>query len=204
MITSCSRVLSSKVGLGGPAGSWEEICKDGGRSVAAFLLCVCVCVGGTFSSQGSAALKRRASLAAMPSPPLGLWPFRPIWGIQSVPLSFSLMFMTTGSALCQGEGLAWSQLLSEARLPQPHTRRCCVGTRRLISGLNIPGVVVTAWGGQPAFPSNSQAAARGPACLPQAWVQLRFMGGVPWRFPGTGGGGCSISLALLWVAALLA
>lgn len=184
--------------LGGDLQGWGQEC----GSLPA--MCVCVCVGGTFSSQGSAALKRRASLAAMPSPPLGLWPFRPIWGIQSVPLSFSLMFMTTGSALCQGEGLAWSQLLSEARLPQPHTRRCCVGTRQLISGLNIPGVVVTAWGGQPAFPSNSQAAARGPACLPQAWVQLRFMGGVPWRFPGTGGGGCSISLALLWVAALLA
>lgn len=184
--------------LGGDLQGWGQEC----GSLPA--MCVCVCGGGTFSSQGSAALKRRASLAAMPSPPLGLWPFRPIWGIQSVPLSFSLMFMTTGSALCQGEGLAWSQLLSEARLPQPHTRRCCVGTRQLISGLNIPGVVVTAWGGQPAFPSNSQAAARGPACLPQAWVQLRFMGGVPWRFPGTGGGGCSISLALLWVAALLA
>lgn len=166
MTTPHSTVLSGKVGLSGTAGSWENN-GDGrmGRGVWAgsattFLLCV--------GAQGRGALKIRPSLAATPSSfPQPLAWSGPYGGSNLSPHHFPSMLITTGSALCQREGshfvLNDSQLLSEARLPRMHTGRCCVGMRQLIRGLNILGVVVTAWGGQQAFPQTHKLLPRGPA-----------------------------------------
>ena len=97
------------------------------------------------------ALKRRACLATTPgSFPQALAWSGPRWRSSLSLHHFPSMLITAGSALCQRDCsplvLTDSQLLSEAGLPQNHMGRCCVGMRRLIRGLNILGVVVTAWG----------------------------------------------------------
>lgn len=188
-ITSHSRALSSKVRLNGPEGSWEN--KRFGTTT--FLLWM------GFKERGPEKKSRPGKHAWLL--PAGSGLVRPTLEVQFVLHHFPSMLITAGSALCQRECshlvLNDSQLLSEAGLPQNHMGRCCVGMT-FIRGLNILGVVVTAWvGSRPFLPSRScRLEVLHDGCGPGA--QLRFYGGgvlkVPRGYRSTLSGSCSAFL----------